>query len=372
MPNTHEWSEFFRRLNHRLTYRGHFTWGPMNLLVLLIGSGATGALLGGRGQLTPDLAVGGALAVVFMIALLSLGRRWEHALGGTLLAGIALVVRFPEQQSLALVLGLGLSAIAACAVQVIDQWDKAILLRLGRFQGQRGPGFFMMLPFLERIEATVDQRVRATDFRAERILTLDTVPVYVDAICFWLVWDAGKAVLEVENYSDAVIHSAQTALKDAVGRHELAELLSNRQKLGEQIQSALEEKLNPWGITIQSIELTDVVIPEGLEEAMSKRAQADRERQARVILAAAESDIAASFVEAAATYRDDPTALHLRAMNMVYEGIRQQGSMILVPSSAIDSMGLGAVPGLAALARSERPASSETGGGQGSGGGDAS
>jgi regulator of protease activity HflC (stomatin/prohibitin superfamily) len=195
--------------------------------------------------------------------------------------------------------------------------------------------------------------VRPTDFRAERILTLDTVPVYVDAICFWLVWNAEKAVLEVEDYVSAVILSAQTALKDAVGKHELADLLSARHKLGEEIQKALDEKTNAWGITIQSIEITDVVIPEGLEEAMSKRAQAERERQARVILSTAETEIAEKFAEASEQYRGNPEALHLRAMNMVFEGIRQRGSMIIVPSSAVETMGLGAIPGLVSLARGE-------------------
>jgi regulator of protease activity HflC (stomatin/prohibitin superfamily) len=179
--------------------------------------------------------------------------------------------------------------------------------------------------------------------------------VYVDAICFWLVWNAEKAVLEVESYAQAVILSAQTALKDAVGKHELSDLLSSRQKLGEEIQRALDEKTSAWGITIQSIEITDVVIPEGLEEAMSKRAQAERERQARIILSTAETEISEKFAQAAEQYRDNPEALHLRAMNMVYEGIRQKGTMIIVPSSAVETMGLGAISGVAALAKGEQP-----------------
>jgi regulator of protease activity HflC (stomatin/prohibitin superfamily) len=247
--------------------------------------------------------------------------------------------------------GIALAAILSCVVQVASQWEKAILLRLGRYRGLRGPGLFFILPFVDQIEAFVDQRVRVTDFRAERILTLDTVPVYVDAISFWLVWSAEKAVLEVADYAHAVILSAQAALRDAVGKHELNDLLSNREKLCDEIQLRVDEKTNAWGITIQSIEIIDVVIPESLEEAMSKRAQAERERQARIILATTEAEIAEKFAAAADQYRDDPTALHLRAMNMIYEGIRQKGSMIIVPSSAVETMGLGAVSGIAALAK---------------------
>ncbi|MBW2279804.1 MAG: slipin family protein [Deltaproteobacteria bacterium] len=291
--------------------------------------------------------------------MIHVGRRWDQVLGAMLLVGIALGIAYPGENTIAVVAGLGLSAAVAASVQVVSHWDKAILLRLGEFRGLRGPGLFVMAPFIDRIEAFVDQRVRATDFRAERILTLDTVPLYVDAICFWLVWDAEKAVLELESYQSAVILSAQTALKDAVGKHELADLLSNRQKLGAEIQKALDEKTNAWGITIQSIEITDVVLPEGLEEAMSKRAQAERERQARVILSTAEAEIAGKFAEAAAQYRGNPEALHLRAMNMVYEGIRQRGSMIIVPSSAVETMGLGAISGIAALARGEEPDESD-------------
>ncbi len=241
----------------------------------------------------------------------------------------------------------------------MSQWDKAVLLRLGEFRGLRGPGLFVMVPFIDRVEAFIDQRVRATDFRAERILTLDTVPVYVDAICFWLVWNAEKAILEVTDFESAVILSAQTALKDAVGKHELAHLLSDRQRLGHEIQKTLDEKTSSWGITIQSIEITDVVIPEGLEEAMSKRAQAERERQARVILSTAEAEIAEDFAAAAEQYRGNPEALHLRAMNMVYEGIRQRGTMIIVPSSAVETMGLGNLTGIAAMAKSQERADDE-------------
>jgi len=281
---------------------------------------------------------------------MQLRKRWDQALGALLVVGIAFAFYFDDFNPVSLMLGLSVAILIATSFQVANQWDKAVLLRLGRFRGVRGPGLFFIAPFLDRLESFIDQRVRATDFRAERILTLDTVPVYVDAICFWLVWSAEKAVLEVENYTEAVILSAQTALKDAVGKHELADLLSDRQQLGSEIQRTLDERTNPWGITIQAIEITDVIIPEGLEEAMSRKAQAERERQARIILATAESEIAEKFSLAADRYRDDPTALHLRAMNMVYEGIRQNGSMIIVPSSALDSMSLGGMSGMAALA----------------------
>jgi len=348
-----------RQALHRLAllpmFQPHFAWGPLNSFVLLAGTALTAGVLRWRGELPPELAVATGVAAVFAIVGIHLGRRWDQVLGVGLLVGIALGIAFPDENALGLAAGIGLSAAVAASVQIVSHWDKAILLRLGEFRGLRGPGLFAMLPFIDRVEAFVDQRVRATDFRAERILTLDTVPLFVDAICFWLVWDAEKAVLELEDYESAVILSAQTALKDAVGKHELSDLLSNRQKLGAEIQKALEEKTNAWGVTIQSIEITDVVLPEGLEEAMSKRAQAERERQARVILSTAETEIAGKFAEAAEQYRGNPEALHLRAMNMVYEGIRQRGSMIIVPSSAVETMGLGSIPGIAALARGEEP-----------------
>jgi regulator of protease activity HflC (stomatin/prohibitin superfamily) len=356
-----DWRDALQKLVDLPIFKAHFAWGPLNALILLAGIGATAGFVSWRGNLPVEIAIATGIAAVFLIASLSLGRRWDNVVGGALIVGIALLLVFPDYPGLALISGIALSTIVSCMVQIASHWEKATLLRLGEFRGLRGPGPFLIIPFADRIEAFLDQRVRATDFRAERILTLDTVPVYVDAICFWLVWDAAKAVLEVESYAKAVILSAQTALKDAVGKHELADLLSSRQKLGEEIQQALDEKTGPWGITIQSIEITDVVIPEGLEEAMSKRAQAERERQARIILSTAETEIAEKFAEAAERYKDDPTALHLRAMNMIYEGIRQKGSMIIVPSSAVESMGLGSLSGMAALARGEAKGGEPTG-----------
>ena len=231
------------------------------------------------------------------------------------------------------------------------QWDRAVVLRLGRFHALKGPGIFFLVPFLDRVARYVDMRIRATEFSSERTLTKDTVPVNVDAICFWLVWDAQKAVLEVENYYRAIVLSAQTALRDAIGTHMLAELLSHREAVGKRLQEVLDHKTNPWGITVQSVEVRDIIIPRSLEDAMSMQAQAERERQARIILSTAETEIAAKFIEAAQPYQNNPIAIHLRAMNMLYEGLRENGSLIIVPSSAVDSMNLGAMGGLAALAQ---------------------
>ena len=208
-----------------------------------------------------------------------------------------------------------------------------------------------MFPIIDKVAQFVDQRIRVTDFSAETTLTSDTVPVNVDAIAFWMVWDAKKAVLEVEHFDQAVVLSAQTALRNAIGKHDLAVLLSERERLGHEIQHSLDEKTSAWGITTQAVEIRDIVIPKGLEDAMSRRAQAERERQSRIILGTAETEIAEKFAAASAHYRDNPVALHLRAMNMVYEGLRQKGSMIIVPSTAVETMGLGALGGLTAFGR---------------------
>jgi regulator of protease activity HflC (stomatin/prohibitin superfamily) len=241
------------------------------------------------------------------------------------------------------------------ALRIALQWDRAIVLRLGRFNGLHGPGVFWLVPFVDRIARYVDMRVRATEFSSESTLTMDTVPVNVDAICFWMVWDAQKAVLEVENYYRAIVMSAQTALRDTIGRHTLAEMLTKREQLGKALQEVLDHKTNPWGITVQSVEIRDVIIPPGLESAMSKQAQAERERQARIILGTAEIEIAHKFVEAALPYQGNPVAVHLRAMNMLYEGLKEKGSMIIVPSTAVESMNLGALGGLAALGQRTGP-----------------
>jgi len=238
------------------------------------------------------------------------------------------------------------------AIKVADQWEKAVILRFGKFRGLKGPGLFWIVPVVDLISHLVDQRVRATDVTAESALTRDTVPVNVDAIVFWLVWDAQKSVLEVQSYFNAIFLSSQTALREAIGRHDLAEMITEREKLGQELAKILDEKTNPWGITVQSVEIRDVRIPSELEDAMSRRAQAERERQARIILGTAETEIATLFAKASELYRENPTAMHLRAMNMLYEAIKEKGSMVIVPSSAVETMGLGGMLGTTALGAS--------------------
>ncbi|HMJ23134.1 MAG TPA: slipin family protein [Terriglobales bacterium] len=235
------------------------------------------------------------------------------------------------------------------AIKVVQQWEKVALFRLGRYVGLRGPGLFHIVPVLETLSPYVDQRVRVASVSAESTLTRDTVPVNVDAIIFWLVWNAEKAILEVANFIDAVNLSAQTALRESIGRHELAQMITEREVMGRELQRILDEKTNPWGITVHSVEIRDVRIPEALEDAMSRQAQAERERQARIILGQAETEISDKFVQAAAAYAEHPVALHLRAMNMLYEAIKERGSMIIVPSSAVETMGLGGTLATASL-----------------------
>jgi regulator of protease activity HflC (stomatin/prohibitin superfamily) len=236
------------------------------------------------------------------------------------------------------------------AIKIVRQWEKVAVLRLGRYVGLRGPGLCHIIPILETLSPYVDQRVRVTSVSAESTLTRDTVPVNVDAIVFWMVWNAEKSILEVENFIEAITLSAQTALRESIGRHELAQMITERETLGRELQRILDEKTNPWGITVQSVEIRDVKIPQGLEDAMSRQAQAERERQARNTLGLAETEIADKFAQAAATYQNNPTALHLRAMNMLYEAIKERGSMVIVPSSAVETMGLGGTLATAALA----------------------
>ena len=235
------------------------------------------------------------------------------------------------------------------AIKVVRQWQKVAVLRLGRYVGLRGPGMCHIVPIVETLSPYVDQRVRVASVSAESTLTRDTVPVNVDAIVFWMVWNAEKCILEVENFVDAINMSAQTALRESIGRHELAQMITEREILGRELQRILDEKTNPWGITVQSVEIRDVKIPQALEDAMSRQAQAERERQARNILGQAETEIADKFAQAAVIYRNDPTALHLRAMNMLYEAIKERGSMVIVPSSVVETMGLGGSLAVAAL-----------------------
>lgn len=237
------------------------------------------------------------------------------------------------------------------SVKVASQWEKAAVLRLGRYRGLRGPGLFFIIPVVDRVSRYVDQRIRVTDVSAESTLTRDTVPVNVDAIVFWVVWDAQKCILEVGDFRHAILMSSQTALRESIGRHELAQMITDRQSMGRELQRILDEKTNPWGITVQSVEIRDVQIPPALEDAMSREAQAERERRARIILGTAETEISRKFAEAALAYADNPVALHLRAMNMLYEALKEKGSMVIVPSSAVETMGLGGMLGTTALAR---------------------
>lgn len=247
---------------------------------------------------------------------------------------------------LAVVVGLGLGTLLAASIKYTDQWEKAVLLRLGRYRGLRGPGYFAIVPILERVAYTIDQRIRTTAFGAESCLTRDTVPVNVDAIAFWIVRDAERAALEIQDYDEAVILSAQTALRDAIGKHDLAELIQSRVELGHGLKEALEQKMANWGIQVQSVEIRDVIIPAALEDAMSRQAQAERERQARIILGTAETEIAQKFVEAASAYRNHPAAMNLRAMNMLYESIAKRGSLMVVPSGLADSLNVPSMMGM--------------------------
>jgi len=235
------------------------------------------------------------------------------------------------------------------AIKVADQWEKVAVLRFGRYTGLRGPGMFHIIPVVDRLSGFVDQRVRVASVSAESTLTRDTVPVNVDAIVFWLVWNAEKSILEVQDYSQAISLSAQTALRESIGRHELAQMLAERELLGRELQRILDEKTTAWGITVQSVEIRDVQIPPELQDAMSRQAQAERERQARIILGQAETEIAEKFGQAAITYQNNPVAMHLRAMNMLYEAIKEKGAMVIVPSTAVETMGLGGMLGTAAL-----------------------
>ena len=239
--------------------------------------------------------------------------------------------------------------VAMQAPRVAQQWERAIVLRLGRYVGMRGPGIFWLVPFIETVSTWIDQRTITTTFAAEQTLTSDTVPVNVDAVLFWMVHDAQKAALEVQDYQQAVSWAAQTALRDIIGRTALADLLRGREQVQAELQQLIDERSNPWGVTVSSVEMRDVVIPVALQDAMSREAQASREKQARIILGQAEMEIANSFQEAAKSYRDNPTALQLRAMNMLYEGMKEKGALMLIPTTAVESMGMGGMLGAAAL-----------------------
>jgi regulator of protease activity HflC (stomatin/prohibitin superfamily) len=241
------------------------------------------------------------------------------------------------------------------ALKVAQQWEKAVVLRMGKFHALRGAGMFWIVPIVDSTPVWIDQRVMVTPFNAEKTLTKDTVPVDVDAVLFWVIWDAEKAALEVQDYRAAISWAAQTALREVIGQMTLADILVGRAKMDSDLQKIIDERTTPWGISVQSVEIRDVIIPQGLEDAMSQQAQAERERQSRVILGEAEMQVADSFAEASKAYVDNPTALHLRAMNMLFEGLKEKGALVIVPSSAVDTMNLGGMSGMVALAQQNRP-----------------
>jgi len=270
-------------------------------------------------------------------------------LGAIALAAIAYL---PSRRVIAPITILVGGLVLMQSPKVAQQWERGIVLRLGRFVGLRGPGLFWVVPFVDRVSSWIDQRTITTSFAAEQTLTSDTVPVNVDAVLFWMVHDAQKAALEVQDYSQAVSWAAQTALRDIIGRTPLADLLRGREQIEADLQQLIDSRSNPWGVTVSSVEMRDVVIPVALQDAMSREAQASREKQARIILGQAEMEIAHSFEEAAKSYMHNPTALHLRAMNMLYEGLKEKGALMLIPSSAVESMGMGGLMGAAALQQS--------------------
>jgi regulator of protease activity HflC (stomatin/prohibitin superfamily) len=332
------------------TLRADFRFAPLNVLVL-VAIFVVGLIVHlSLHSFSPKavlLFIGSSLLLAVIFRLTQV---WESVLiFGTADCLIAYLQLRPDSEVL-LVSAL-VATLLAPSMQIAYQWERAVVLRFGKFRALRKPGIFFILPVVDKVARFVDQRIRVTDFSAEMTLTSDTVPVNVDAIAFWIVWDAEKAVLEVEQFEDAIILSAQTALRNGIGKNNLANLLSERDRLGNEIQKVLDEKTSAWGITTQAVEIRDIIIPKDLEDAMSRQAQAERERQSRIILGTAETEIAEKFARASAHYRDNPVALHLRAMNMVYEGLRQKGSMIIVPSTAVETMGLGALGGLTAFGR---------------------
>ncbi len=260
------------------------------------------------------------------------------------------IVQAPVASAIAII-----ALVIARAIHMAKQWEKAVILRMGKYNGLRGPGLFAIIPVVDKIHRYIDQRVRVTDFKAEQTLTKDTVPISVEAVVYWTVWDVEKAALEVQDYEKAVFYISQTGLRDMIGKHELADLLQERNKIADDLQKILDHNTNPWGITCQTVGIKDIIIPRNLADAMSKEAQAERERRARVILGTAETEIAHKFSDASEQYKNNPVALQLRGMNMLFEGLKEKGSMVIVPSSALDSMNLGAIGGLVSLAKSNEP-----------------
>jgi regulator of protease activity HflC (stomatin/prohibitin superfamily) len=291
-----------------------------------------------RDQLNIDLPLRGPNVVAVLCFLVPV------------VAGVALAVLRNEWGWLPA--GLLIGALACLSPRVAKQWERGVVLRLGEYVGLRGPGLFWIVPLIDSVANWIDQRTITTNFAAEQTLTSDTVPVNVDAVLFWMVYDPEKAALEVQDYRQAVSWAAQTALRDIIGRTSLTDLLRGREQIEMDLQKLIDDRTNPWGVTVQSVEMRDIVIPQQLQDAMSREAQAAREKQARIILGEAEMEIAKSFETASRVYQDNPTALHLRAMNMLYEGLKEKGALMLVPSTAVESMGMGGLLGAAALRQS--------------------
>lgn len=301
--------------------------------------------------ITPRLTAQNALPKVQPITrpVRHVGNTISWTIAGLLLAGGG-AANALTSHVVFLIIAVIAAAIVLISLQIANAWEKAVILRAGRFSHLAGPGPFLMIPAIDTVATWIDQRVQTTTFTAEQSLTKDTVPVDVDAVLFWVVWDAQKAALEVASYGEAIAWAAQTALRDIIGTTTLADLLSDRQAADAVLQKAIDARTTPWGITVQSVEIRDIKIPDVLQDAMSRQAQAERERQARVILGQAEKEIAQTFVDAASAYQGNPIALHLRAMNMLYEGLKEKGAMIIVPSTAVETMGLGSIAGLSSLA----------------------
>ena len=290
----------------------------------------------------PDQHIPGVAIFVFVILLLA---------GGTL-AALTVSLGWPEYLAPVFIIAFTLIGMYFLfAIKIASPWEKGVVLRFGKFRGLFGPGIFWLIPIMDSLANWIDHRVMVTPFSAEKTLTKDTVPVDVDAVLFWVVWDAEKAVLEVEDYRAAISWAAQTALREILGQMALADILTGRSKMDAELQRIIDERTTPWGVTVQSVEIRDVVIPPDLEDTMSRQAQAERERQARVILGESEMQIAHSFSEASKAYINNPTALHLRAMNMLFEGLKEKGALVIVPSSAVETMNLGGLSGMVSLAQ---------------------
>lgn len=346
--------------------RDDFSFSIFSFIIMFT-IASLGAAAGGIafGAPAPAILIRGYAALVLAALLYALYPSWNALLYALLLELVALfsatglggnwaILGYEADVShIPFIVGVLLAVVLGPSFQVVAQWDKALVLRLGRFHKVKGPGPIFLAPLVDRCAAIVDTRIRVTDFSAERILTRDTVPIHVDALAFWMIWDAQKAILEVEDFLEAVTLSAQTALRDSVGKYTLSTLLAERDTLYREIQGILDAKTNPWGITILSVEFVDIQLPKDLEDVMSKQAQAEREKKARILLAEAEEEVSGHFVAAAASYRGQPEALSLRGMSMVYDAMKTRGSMVLMPSGVLQDMGMGSVLGVAGLAKRE-------------------